>query len=573
MDEFVHLHTHSDHSLLDGAQKVKAMVHAVAALGQPAIALTDHGSLSGAFELYKECKLLEIKPIIGSELYVSPGPRVSKERAHWGDIDEGGRARPQPGAYTHLTVLARTAQGLRNLYQLQGQGYLTGFHSKPRVDRALLAEYSEGLVVLSGCMGSEISTRLRLGQDFEALEAADFYRQTFREHFYVEMMDHGTTEDARLNKKLFQLSDECGAPIVATNDSHYTRREDHVVHEAFLCLQSKTDLHDSTAWFRSAFQNPEFYLKSRAQMATAFEEHCLVSSLAIAESVEDYAEVFQKGHFMPPGDHFELAENSANGLLQRGIDGEGYRERLGYELGIIRSLDFSGYFLVLADVIGYAKSKGILIGPCRGSAGGSLTAYALGITDIDPIRYGLVFERFLNPTRVSPPDIDFDIQEDRRDELVQYAVQKYGSDCVAQILTVGTEKTRSAVRDAAKVLGRDFKESQGLVKMVPSDFRGRGVTLSEVPEIGQVDAEVYDLALGLEGLIRQRSTHPAGVVISPVPLSSSIPTIKGPSDSQLLTGYQAPELEALGYVKFDFLGLSNLTTIVRTLEMINATPS
>lgn len=422
-------------------------------------------------------------------------------------------------------------------------------------------------------MGSEISTRLRLGQTAEAREAADFYSQTFGEHFYIEVMDHGTTEDARLNEELFELSKLQMLTVVATNDSHYTRKEDHVVHEAFLCLQSKTDLNDTGAWFRSAFQNPEFYLKSRAEMALAFEADCLDSTLEIAEGVEDYAEVFQKGHFMPPGDHFVLAENSANGLLQRGVDGEGYRERLGYELGIIRRLDFSGYFLVLADIISHAKAKGILIGPCRGSAGGSLTAYALGITDIDPIRYGLVFERFLNPTRLSPPDIDFDIQEDRREELVEYAVQKYGRDCVAQILTVGTEKTRSAVRDAAKVLGRDFKDSQGLIKMVPSDFRGRGVTLSEVPEIGEVDAEVYDLALGLEGLIRQRGKHAAGVVISPVPLSGSIPIIKGPSDSQLVTGYQAPELEALGYVKFDFLGLANLTTIVRTLEMINATTS
>lgn len=567
---FVHTHVHTEHSLLDGASRIKDLVKRAYSLGQPAIGISDHGTLSGSYSLWKECSSIGIKPVIGCEFYVSGTElATSKETSVWGEVVEDGTSYSVPGRYTHITAFATGAVGLRNLFALQRYGYDNGFYYKPRLDKEALAEHSEGLILYSGCMGSEISTRLRLGQINKAEETAAFFASTFPDRFFIEMMDHGMDADKHLNEQLYSLSRRFGLPRVATNDSHYTLPGDARVHDAMLCLQTRSRLSDEK---RLRFNGEGYYLKSRQEMEELrLPPDSFDNTLMVAEMVGDYDEVFAAVDRMPKGDIRELERLAFAGLNKYLGDGYGhpeYRERLDYEIKTIGSLGYTGYILVVADIILWARNQQILVGPGRGSASASLASFCLGITTVDPIEHGLVFERFLNPSRVSPPDFDIDIQDDRRGEVIEYASQKYGADCVAQIQTYGTIGSRWAIKDAARVLGRSAREGQDLANMVPGLERGRQKGLSELPRLRKADPEAYDLALGLEGLIRSASKHAAGVVISGKPLTD-VPIKTDSKDPFPVIAFDGKELEALNLIKYDFLGLKQLTTIQKTLEMIN----
>jgi DNA polymerase-3 subunit alpha len=568
---FVHLHTHSELSRLDGASRIPDLARTAKVLDMPAVAVTDHGHSFGAMKLYEACKQEGIKPIVGAELYLAPEDMTKRERVTWGEIEENGKRRVTPGGNTHLTVLAQNAVGLRNLFKLQAKANLTGFYGYPRVDMDALESHAEGLIVLSGCAGSALSTRLRLNQVQEAKQLAGRFADAFPGRYFVEIMHHGIEFEDDLNRGLIELAHSLGLPVVATNDSHYTTEEDARVHDALLCLQTGAKISDSN---RFKFSGTGFYLKSAAEMALLFQEApgAIRNTLRVADMVESYDEVFRHRDLMPePKVGLSLMGEAHAGLQARGdlhLYDE-YINRLEYEGRTLEELGYAGYILVISDLVRWAKDQGILVGPARGSAGGSLVCYALGITDIDPLEHGLVFERFLNKDRVSPPDVDIDFQEDRRDEVLRYAVETYGLDKVSQIITLGTIKTRAAVKDAARVLGREAKEGQRLANLVPPLKRGRQVSLEDVPEIGDQDSETYALALNLEGMVRNFGIHAAGVIISPEPLAELIPVKKGPNDEFLISGFEQGELEKLGLNKIDVLGLKNLTTIKKTLDFIN----
>ena len=468
-NSFVHLHVHTEYSMLDGAAKINELVSEAANQGMPAIAMTDHGNVFGAYEFYKTAKAKGVKPIIGIEAYVAPESRFDKRRVKWA---EGGEDDVSAGgAYTHMTILAQNNQGLANLFKLSSLASLEGFYYKPRVDRELLAKYSTGLIGTTGCAGGEIQTRLRMGAYDEALKAASEMRDIFgAENYFLELMDHSIDIEKRVFTDLLKIGKDLNLPPLASNDLHYTFHGDAAAHEVLLCIQSGSTLADPK---RFKFENTEFYLKSAAQMRTLFKgipEAC-DNTLVIAERCDitmREGENLLPRFDVPQGESEDswLIKVANQGLIEK-LDGKvstEYQQRLDFELDVMIKMGFPGYFLVVSDLCNHARKVGIRVGPGRGSAAGSLVSYALGITGLDPIKFGLLFERFLNPERISMPDIDLDFDERRRSEMIQYATAKYGDDRVAQIITYGTIKSKQAIKDSTRVLGYPYSLGERLLK-------------------------------------------------------------------------------------------------------------
>jgi len=569
--------------MLDGAARVEELVKEVARQEMPAIAITDHGNVFGAFEFNKQARKAGVKPIIGIEAYVAPESRFDKKRVQWaqgGEDDVSGG-----GAYTHMTILAENNEGLGNLFKLSSLASLEGFYYKPRMDRELLSKYSKGLIATTGCPGGEIQTKLRMGAYKDAMKAASDLRDIFgAENFFLEIMDHGIDVENRVKKDLLKLGKELGLPLLATNDLHYTKHEDAGAHEALLCVQSGSTIADPK---RFKFDNDEFYLKSASEMRKLFSDFpdACDNTLLIAERCnvtlregENLLPQFE----VPAGESEDswLTKLANQGLAERlqGQIPDAYQERLDYELGVMIKMGFPGYFLVVSDLCAHAREVGIRVGPGRGSAAGSLVSYALGITALDPIKHGLLFERFLNPERISMPDIDLDFDERRRSEMIAYATNKYGEDRVAQIITYSNIKSKQALKDATRVLGYPYAIGDKITKALPPTIMGKDITLSgvfdpkndrygeagEFRSVYETDADakrIVDTARGLEGLKRQWGVHAAGVILSKEPLLEVIPIHRRESDGAIITQFDMGACEATGLLKMDFLGLRNLSVL------------
>ena len=582
-ENFVHLHVHTEYSMLDGAAKISELVEEVAKQGMPAVAMTDHGNVFGAFEFHKLAKKAGVKPIIGIEAYVAPESRFDKRRVKWaegGEDDVSGG-----GAYTHMTLLAENNGGLSNLFKLSSLASLEGFYYKPRMDRELLSKYASGIIGTTGCAGGEIQTRLRIGAYKEAVKAASELQDIFgKENYFLEIMDHNIDIEKRTFADLIKLGKELNMPLLATNDLHYTHLADSAAHEALLCIQSGSTLADPK---RFKFENSEFYLKSAKQMRELFKdfpESC-DNTLLIAERCET---TMREGeNFLPqfpvPSNESEdswLTKQANLGLAKKMSDKipADYQERLDFELEVMIKMGFPGYFLVVADLCNHAREVGIRVGPGRGSAAGSLVSYALGITGLDPIKFGLLFERFLNPERISMPDIDLDFDERRRSEMIQYATTKYGDDRVAQIITYGTIKSKQAIKDSTRVLGYPYELGEKLTKSLPPSVMGKDISLagvfdvnddrygeaSELRSLYDTDPDskkIVDTALGIEGLKRQWGVHAAGVILSKEPLLDVIPIHRREADGAIITQFDMGACEATGLLKMDFLGLRNLSVL------------
>ena len=592
-DSFVHLHVHSEYSMLDGAARLGDMLAEAAKQGMPALAITDHGNTFGAFDFWKQSKAHGVKAIIGTEAYLTPGThRSDKTRIRWGD--GGGDDVSGSGAYTHMTLLAESTQGLHNLFKLSSRASIEGYYFKPRMDRELLHEHHEGLIATTGCPGGEVQTRLRLGQWDAAVAAAAEFRDIFgKENFFVELMDHGIGVERRVQQDLLRLAKELSLPLVATNDLHYTHAEDATSHAALLCVQSGSTLDDPN---RFKFDGDEYYLKSAVEMRRIFRElpEACDNTLVIAERCE--IEFDTTANYMP---HFPVPEGETEDSwfikeVDRGLEvrypggvPEKVRNQAEYEKSVILQMGFPGYFLVVADFINWSKNHGIRVGPGRGSGAGSMAAYAMRITDLDPLVHGLIFERFLNPDRVSMPDFDVDFDERRRDEVLKYVTDKYGDDRVSQIVTYGTIKAKQALKDSGRVLGFPFGMGEKLTKAMPPAIMGKDISLSgifdstdkrykeagDIRAVIEMDPEaktVFDTALGLEGLKRQWGVHACGVIMSSVPLTDVIPIQRREQDGQIVTQFDYPACESLGLIKMDFLGLRNLTIIEDALDNIAA---
>lgn len=589
-DSFVHLHVHSEYSMLDGAARVKPLIDAAVQAQMPAIAITDHGNMFGAYDFWNAATDAGIKPIIGTEAYLTPGThRTDKTRIRWnngGDDDVSGG-----GAYTHMTLLSSSTEGMHNLFKMSSLASLEGYYFKPRMDRELLNTYGKGLIATTGCPGGEIQTRLRIGQYAEAREAAAEFRDIFgKENFFVEIMDHGLDIERRVVSDLIKLSTDLGLPLVATNDLHYTHAHDSDAHAALLCVQSGSTLDDPN---RFKFESNEFYLKSAAEMRRLFVDYpqACDNTLLIAERCETS---FAKRDLMPrfpvPDGETEaswFAKEVDAGLKRRFPQGvsEAHQAQAKYEVDVIIQMGFPGYFLVVADFIAWARRQGIRVGPGRGSAAGSLASYAMGITELDPLHHGLIFERFLNPERVSMPDVDVDFDDRRRGEVIRYVTEKYGDDRVAQIVTYGTIKAKQALKDASRVLGMPYSVGEKLTKAMPPAIMGKDISLTEImdPQAARykeaadfrsvlesdVDAQtVFATAQGIENLKRQWGVHAAGVIMSAEPLMDVIPIMKREDDGAIITQFDQPPCESLGLLKMDFLGLRNLTVIQDALVNI-----
>lgn len=592
MASFVHLHVHTEYSMLDGAARVGDLVGEVSKQNMPAIAMTDHGNVFGAYDFYKQAKKVGVKPIIGIEAYIAPESRFDKRRVKWAEGGEDDVS--SGGAYTHMTILAENNEGLGNLFRLSSLASLEGYYYKPRMDRELLSKYSKGLIATTGCAGGEIQTRLRMGAYAEAQRAASELRDIFGpENFFLEIMDHDIGIETRVKADLLKLGRDLNLPLLATNDLHYTRSNDASAHEVLLCVQSGSTLADPK---RFKFENQEFYLKTAEQMRELFKEipESCDNTLLIAErcnvSLREGENLLPK-FTVPEGETEDtwLRKESELGLASK-IGGEIppiYYERLQYELDVMVKMGFPGYFLVVADLVGYAKKEGIRVGPGRGSAAGSLVSYALGITALDPIKHGLLFERFLNPERISMPDIDLDFDERRRGEMIRYATHKYGEDRVAQIITYGTIKSKQALKDSSRVLGYPYAIGERLTKALPPAIMGKDISLagvfdpkndryveaSEFRSLYESDPDsrrVVDTALGLEGLKRQWGVHAAGVILSREPLLDVIPIHRREADGAIITQFDMGACEAIGLLKMDFLGLRNLSVLDDCLLNIKA---
>jgi len=589
---FVHLHVHTEYSMLDGAARVDELVKEVANQGMPAIAITDHGNVFGAYEFNKKAIAAGVKPIIGIEAYVAPESRFEKRRVKWAD---GGQDDVSGGgAYTHMTLLAENNEGLSNLFKLSSLASLEGYYYKPRMDRDLLSKYGKGIIATTGCPGGEIQTRLRMGAYKEAKQAASELRDIFgAENFYLEIMDHGIDIETRVKADLLKLGKELGLPSLATNDLHYTHHEDAASHEALLCVQSGSTLADPK---RFKFENNEFYLKSAQEMRKLFSEipEACDNTLLIAErcniTMRENENLLPQ-YSVPKGETEDswLRKESNLGLSEKlgGKIDPKYQERLDYELEVMIKMGFPGYFLVVSDLCSHARSVGIRVGPGRGSAAGSLVSYALGITALDPIKHGLLFERFLNPERISMPDIDLDFDERRRSEMISYATQKYGEDRVAQIITYGTIKSKQALKDSTRVLGYPYSSGDKLTKALPPSVMGKDISLAgvfdatnerygeagEFRSLYELDPDskrIVDTARGLEGLKRQWGVHAAGVILSKEPLLEIIPIHRREADGAIITQFDMGACESIGLLKMDFLGLRNLSVLDDCLLNIKA---
>ncbi|WP_419956874.1 DNA polymerase III subunit alpha [Microbacterium candidum] len=581
--------------MLDGAARIGPMVQEAVKQGMPAIAVTDHGNTFAAYEFYKTAKDAGIKPIIGIEAYVTPGThRSDKSRVRWGTPEQSDDDVSGSGAYTHMTLLSETTQGMHNLFRLSSRASLEGYYFKPRMDRELLQNYSAGLIATTGCPSGEVQTRLRLGQYDAARAAAAEFQDIFgKDNYFAEIMDHGLSIERRVMTDLLKIAKDLSIPLVATNDLHYTHQHDANSHAALLCVQSGSTLDDPK---RFKFDGDGYYVKSPAEMRQVFRDHpeACDSTLLIAERCDvefDTSANYMPRYPVPDGETEEswFIKEVENGLHARYPGGipDDVRKQADYECGVIAQMGFPGYFLVVADFINWAKDNGIRVGPGRGSGAGSMAAYAMKITDLDPLQHGLIFERFLNPDRVSMPDFDVDFDDRRRAEVITYVTEKYGDDRVAQIVTYGTIKAKQALKDAGRVLGFPFSMGEKLTKAMPPAVMGKDMPLEgmfdpnhprykeavEFRTVIETDAEaktVFDTAVGLENLKRQWGVHAAGVIMSSHPLIDIIPIMRREQDGQIVTQFDYPACESLGLIKMDFLGLRNLTIINDALDNIEA---
>ncbi|MBR2278075.1 MAG: DNA polymerase III subunit alpha, partial [Eubacterium sp.] len=557
---FTHLHLHTQFSLLDGACRLDRLVSRAKELGMTSLAITDHGNMYGAVDFYRACKKEGIKPIIGCEVYVAPRTRFDKDKM----LDK---------EYNHLILLAKNETGYKNLIKMVSLAFTEGFYFKPRIDRDLLEKHSEGLVCLSACLAGEIPQNL-LRKDYEgAKRAALWYRDIFgEENYYLELQDHGLQEQKVVIDGIRRLHSETGIPLVATNDVHYVMQEDSDIQQVLICIATNKTLGEDTGL---SFHSNEFYLKSEDEMRSLFPD--------MPEAIDNTAKIaemcnfdFEFGntklpYFETPNnmDHFEYFRKLCyKGLYKRYGDDvpDEYKERLEYELETVNKMGYTDYYLIVQDFVRFAKSKDIPVGPGRGSGAGSIAAYCIGITDLDPMKYDLIFERFLNPERVSMPDFDIDFCYERRQEVIDYVTEKYGADHVAQIVTFGTLQTRAAIRDVGRAMGMPYSAVDAVAKLVPNDFKitiDRAVEKSaELRRAMQENEEVNKLiqtARQVEGMPRNTSTHAAGVVITHDPVSSYVPLAT--NDGLVVTQYIMTTLEELGLLKMDFLGLRTLTVI------------
>jgi len=580
---FVHLHLHTQYSLLDGANRLEDLVDKAKACNMPAMAITDHGNMFGAVEFYLKCKKAGIKPIIGCEVYLAPDSRFSKDAKGISDA-----------AY-HLILLCQDLQGYRNLSYLTSAGYKEGFYYRPRIDRDLLKDHADGLIALSACLKGEVAMQCGRGRMEDAIATARWYSELFPDRYYIELQENTLPEQDTVNKRLMEVAAELSLPLVATNDCHYLNREDARAHEVLLCIQTGKTMSDAT---HMRFSADEFYVKTPEEMARAFSyaPEAVANTVAIAEQCNLDLPVDGKTYYFP---HFDPPDGKNHDDMLRELATEGLKERmktilakypdmtleqqqayfdrLAIELDCIQAMKFPAYFLIVSDFIRWAKDRGIPVGPGRGSAAGSLVAYAIKITDLDPLPYNLLFERFLNPERISMPDIDVDFCQDRRSEVIQYMVDKYGRDRVCQIITFGTMGAKAVVRDVGRALNMTYGDVDRIAKLVPDDLK---MTLSkalqqepQLKELSAADPQVKDLldtALCLEGLTRHASTHAAAVVVAPDQLEEFLPLYKDQKTGSINTQYSMKYVELVGLVKFDFLGLKNLTVIENAVKLVRA---
>lgn len=566
---FTHLHLHTEYSLLDGSGKIEEMVARTKELGMDSIAITDHGEMFGVIDFYKACKKHEINPVLGCEVYVAPKSRFDREIGASED------------RYYHLVLLAENNTGYQNLMKIVSLGYIEGFYYKPRVDYQVLEEYSEGIIALSACLGGEVASNLRRGIYEEAKKAAFRLRNIFgKDNFYLELQDHFIPEQRSVNQSLLRMSEETGIPLVATNDVHYTYEEDAEAHDILLCIQTQKKVSDED---RMRYEGGQYFIKSPEQMYELFPyaSEALENTQKIADRC--YVDIIFGEYKLPEFDvpegytTLEYLEYLCNeGLKQRydDITAE-VQDRLNYEIKTIHDMGFVDYFLITYDFIKYAKDNDIMVGPGRGSAAGSIVAYTLGITNIDPLGYNLLFERFLNPERITMPDIDIDFCYERRQEVIDYVVRKYGKDKVAQIITFGTMAARGVIRDVGRALDLSYSIVDQVAKMIPQEI---GITIKKALKLNHELKTIYDtddqikylldMSMRLEGLPRHSSTHAAGVVISKKPIVEYVP-LAGSSDGAVTTQFPMNTLEELGLLKMDFLGLRTLTVIRDALELIN----
>jgi DNA polymerase-3 subunit alpha len=579
--QFIHLHLHTQYSLLDGAIRVEDLIAKAKEQNMSALAITDHGNMFGAVEFYLKCRKAGIKPIIGCEVYIAPDSRFTKDAKGISDA-----------AY-HLILLCENLQGYKNLSYLTSAGYKEGFYYRPRIDRDLLKDHAGGLIALSACLKGEVAMQCGRGRMEDAIETARWYSELFPGRYYIELQENTLPEQDAVNKRLLEVATELKLPLVATNDCHYLNREDARAHEVLLCIQTGKTMSDPT---HMRFSADEFYVKTPAEMATAFSyaPESISNTVAIAERCNlelplDTGD-YHFPHFDPPvGKNHDdmLAELATEGLKGRMITilakypdmplerQQAYFDRLTIELDCIREMKFPAYFLIVSDFINWAKNQGIPVGPGRGSAAGSLVAYAIKITDLDPLPYNLLFERFLNPERISMPDIDVDFCQDRREEVIQYVVEKYGRERVCQIITFGTMKAKAVVRDVGRALNMTYGDVDRIAKLIPDDLN---MTLEkalkqepQLKEMADADSQVKDLldtALCLEGLTRHASTHAAGVVVAPDRMEEFLPVYKDQKTGSINTQYSMKYVEMVGLVKFDFLGLKNLTVIQNAVKLV-----
>ena len=566
---FTHLHTHTEYSLLDGSSKIKELVRRAKDLGMDSLAITDHGVMYGVIDFYRAAKEVGIKPILGCEVYVAPGSRFDRENRE----NSGDR-------YYHLILLAENNIGYANLMKIVSKGFVEGFYYKPRIDIELLREYHEGIIALSACLAGEIPKLLARGLYDEAKKKALEYRDIFGEgNFFLELQDHGIFEQKIVNQQLVRLSKETGIDLVVTNDVHYINKEDWEAHDILLCIQTAKKVMDED---RMRYKEGEFYLRSEEEMKEIFPYalEAIENTQKIADrcNVEIEFGVTKLPEYPVPENETAvsyLSKLCEEGLKRRYHDAnDEIWERMRYELGIIEKMGYVDYFLIVWDYIHYAKSHGIAVGPGRGSAAGSIVSYCLGITDIDPLKYQLLFERFLNPERVSMPDIDVDFCYERRQEVINYVVEKYGKDRVCQIVTFGTMAAKGVLRDVGRALDIPYAKCDQIAKLVPKEL---GITLDlslklskEFREVYESDPEIknlVDMSRKLEGLPRHSSMHAAGVVISKKEVDEYVPLSRA-SDGSITTQFTMTTLEELGLLKMDFLGLRTLTVIQNTVDQI-----
>ena len=595
---YAHLHVHTEYSMLDGAARLKDMFKEVNANGMTHVAMTDHGNMYGAAEFYRQAKDNGITPVIGIEAYVAPEHRGNKNRVLWGQPHQKSDDVSASGAYLHKTIWARSNEGLHNLFKLTSRSFAEGWLVKyARFDKEIIAEHAAGLMASTGCPSGDVQTRLRLGQEAEALRAAAEYQDIFgKENYFLELMDHGLSIETRVRDGLIEIARKLNIPPVVTNDSHYSKESDAQAHDLLLCIQTGKTLADAD---RFKFDGSGYYIKSPAEMyainnSDIWQEGCRNSQLLIADRV-DTAGMFEFVNLMPrfpipeefDSENALFAHTVWEGMAKRypsGID-DTRRKQAEYEIGIITQMGFPAYFLVVADFINWAKNNGVAVGPGRGSAAGSIVAYAMGITDLDPLDHGLIFERFLNPERISMPDIDIDFDERGRADVIRYVTQKWGSDKVAQIITYGTIKAKAAIKDSTRVLGFPYALGDRITKAFPPAVMGKDIPLAGIfdedyPRYGEAgdlrnlyntEAEVkqiIDTAKGIEGLIRQPGVHAAGVIMSAEPLTDHIPVWTRHQDGAVITQFDYPTCEGLGLLKMDFLGLRNLTIMADAVRSI-----